>query len=47
MLTSASASIATLLVQFNAVTPAQGAAIGSVMSALAIGWHSAQIKGGQ
>lgn len=46
LLTSASASIATMLVAFNAVTPAQGAAIGSVFSALAVGWHAAQMKGG-
>lgn len=46
MVTSASASIATCLVAFNAVTPAQGAAIGSVISALAVGWHAAQLKSG-
>jgi len=46
MATSASASIATLLVAFNAVTPEQGAAIGGVISALAVGWHAAQLKGG-
>ena len=46
MVTSASASIATCLVAFNAVTPAQGAAIGGVISGLAVGWHAANMRGG-
>jgi len=45
LLTSMSAAIVSALVAFNAVSPDKGAAIGGVVSALAIGWHSAMEVG--
>lgn len=41
MLTSVSASVIGCLITFSAVSAPEGAAIGGVVSGLAVGWHSA------
>lgn len=42
VLSALATPLVTLLVVYGAATPDQGAAIGGVLAALAVGWHAAQ-----